>query len=305
MRRVLVVHYSQTGQLQRLMQSVCGPLLQQPQLEVDFLELQPARPYPFPWDFFSFFSIFPETVLMRPEPLQPLAVDPQQRYDLVILAYQVWFLSPSRPMTSFLATPEAAQLLNGTPVMTLIGCRNMWLMAQEKLKARLNALGARLLDNVVLTDECGTAASFLATPLWMFTGQQQPWSWVPRAGIAEAQIGAASRFGEAIRQRLQADSLPLEAPMLGGLGAVQVDEKLIASEKVGTRSFHIWGRLIAALSPLYSRRRRLLVSGYVALLLVLILTVVPITALLKKLLGPLFKGRIQKQKAYFAGPSGE
>ena len=287
------------------MQSVCAPLLQRADIHVDFLALQPAQPYPFPWPFLGFFRIFPETVLMRPQPLLPLAVDPAQRYDLVILAYQVWFLSPSQPMTSFLASTEAAQLLAGTPVVTLIGCRNMWLMAQEKLKLRLHQLGARLVDNIALTDACGTAASFLATPLWLFTGRQKPYGWVPRAGIDEAEIVAARRFGEAMAQRLSADALPIEQAMLTGLGAVRIDEKLIASEKVGNRSFQLWSRLLAALGPPQSRRRGAGLLLYIVFLLCLIVTVVPLSALLKKLMAPLFKARIQREKAYYAGPSGE
>lgn len=304
MRQVLVVHYSQTGQLGRLVQSVCAPLLARDDVQLDFLAVQPATPYPFPWSFLTFFSIFPETVLMRPEPLQPLQVDANKRYDLVILAYQVWFLSPSRPITSFLASPEAARLLRGTPVVTLIGCRNMWLMAQEKLKARLDALGARLLDNIVLTDACGSAASFLATPLWMFTGRQQPFAWLPKAGISEAEIADAQRFGVAIGERL-AQGGPIEQPMLRGLGAVRIDEKLIASERVGTRSFKVWGTLLAALGPQHSLRRRAGLIVYIVFLLSLILTVVPVTASLKKLLSPLTRARIQREKAYFAAPSGE
>ena len=42
-----------------------------------------------------------------------------------------------------------------------------------------------------------------------------------------------------------------------------------------------------------------------AFLVTLILTLVPVTALLKKLLSPLLRGRTQRQKAYFAAPSGE
>ncbi|QNH06184.1 dialkylresorcinol condensing enzyme [Pseudomonas sp. B11D7D] len=305
MRHVLVVHFSQTGQLDRLAQSVCAPLRECDGIEVDFLALQPAEPFPFPWPFLGFFRIFPETVLMKPQPLLPLAVDADKRYDLVILAYQVWFLSPSLPCTSFLASPEAARLLKGTPVVTLIGCRNMWLMAQEKVKTRLHALGAKLVDNVVLTDACGTAASFLATPLWMFTGRQKPYSWVPRAGIDERELAAASRFGDAMARRLLADQQPIDTPMLAGLGAVKVDEKLIASEKVGNRSFTLWSRLLSALGPQQSRRRGAGLVLYIVFLICLILTVVPITALLKKLLAPLFKARIQREKAYFAGPSGE
>jgi hypothetical protein len=195
--------------------------------------------------------------------------------------------------------------LRDTPVVTVIGCRNMWLMAQEKLKTRLSELGARLLDNVALTDACGTAASFLSTPLWMFTGRQKPYSWVPRAGIDDAEIAASSRFGEAIAQRLSADALPLAEPMLQGLGAVRVDEKLIGSETVGNRSFQLWSRLLAAIGPQQSLRRGLGLVVYVAFLLCLIITVVPLGAVLKKLLAPVFKARTQRQKAYFAGPSGE
>jgi hypothetical protein len=305
MRQVLIVHFSQTGQLDRLTQSVCAPLQQRGDIQLDFLQLQPAQPYPFPWPFLDFFRIFPETVLMRPQPLLPLAVDAQKRYDLVILAYQVWFLSPSQPMTAFLASPEAAQLLKGTPVVTLIGCRNMWLMAQEKLKAKLAELDARLVDNIALTDACGTAASFLSTPLWLFTGRQKPYSWVPRAGIDEAEMAAASRFGEAMGQRLSADNRPIERPMLSGLGAVRIDEKLIGSEKVGNRSFQLWSRLLIALGPQQSRRRAAGLLVYIVFLLCLIVTVVPLSALLKKLLAPLFKERTQREKAYFAGPSGE
>lgn len=305
MRHVLIVHYSQTGQLDRLAESVCAPLQDCSDIQVDFLPLQPQQPYPFPWPFLEFFRIFPETVLMRPQPLKPLAVDAGKRYDLIILAYQVWFLSPSQPMTAFLASPEAAQLLKDTPVVTLIGCRNMWLMAQEKVKTKLSQLGARLVDNIALTDACGTAASFLSTPLWMFTGRQKPYSWVPRAGIDEAEIVAARRFGEAIRQRLTADHLPIEQPMLKGLGAVKVDEKLIASEKVGNRSFQLWSRVLAAIGPQRSRRRAAGLVVYIVFLLCLIVTVVPVTALLKKLLAPLTKARVQREKAYFAGPSGE
>lgn len=305
MRQVLIVHFSQTGQLDRLAQSVCEPLQQCSDIQLDYLQLQPAQPYPFPWPFLEFFRIFPETVLMRPQSLLPLAVDASKRYDLVILAYQVWFLSPSQPMTAFLASPEAAQLLKGAPVVTLIGCRNMWLMAQEKVKNRLTELGARLVDNIALTDACGTAASFLATPLWLFTGRQKSYSWVPRAGIDEAEIVAASRFGVAMAQCLTADSLPIAQPMLRGLGAVRIDEKLIASEKVGNRSFQLWSRLLAALGPQQSRRRGAGLVVYILFLLCLIVTVVPLSALLKKLLAPLLKERTQREKAYFAGPSGE
>lgn len=305
MRQVLIVHYSQSGQLNQLVESVSAPLREQADVQVDYLELRMQTPFPFPWPFLTFFRIFPETVLMQAQPLHPLAVDADKQYDLIILAYQVWFLSPSLPMTSFLASPEAAKLLNGTAVMTLIGCRNMWLLAQEKMKQRLKALNARLFDNAVLTDACGSGMSFLSTPLWMFTGRQKPWAWVPKAGIAAEQIAGARRFGEAISRRLLQDQQPIIEPMLKGLGAVVINEKFIASERIGARSFYLWSRLLRALGPMDSRGRGLGLMIYIVFLFCMIVTVVPTSALLKKLLSPLTKRRIAREKAYFAEPSGE
>lgn len=305
MRRILVIDYSQTGQTRSLRDSICGPLNDSPDLQVDYLELEPVRPFPFPWPFLRFFEIFPETVQLQPVPLKPIAVDPQIRYDLVLLCYQVWFLSPSLPVSSFLQSPEAAQLLRETPVVTVIGCRNMWLMAQEKVKAQLDRVQARLVDNVVLTDECGSAASFIATPLWMFTGRQQPWQWVPKAGIADRDIAAASRFGEAIAERLTRDPAPVTGPMLTGTGAVTINDKLITSEVIANRSFRLWSRLLMKTGQPGSLGRKLGLMVYIVFLVLMILTVVPISALLKWLLRHLLKERTRQARAYYAAPSGE
>ena len=40
--------------------------------------------------------------------------------------------------------------LKDKPIITLIGCRNMWIMAQEKMKKLIHNIGGKLIDNVVL-----------------------------------------------------------------------------------------------------------------------------------------------------------
>lgn len=307
MKRVLLVSYSQTGQLADVVSSVAAPLRESDSVEVVFEVLEPREPYPFPWPFLEFFNTFPETVYPLPRPLKPLRIHPEESFDLVILAYQVWFLSPSQPMTAFLQTPEAARLLRDRPVMTLIACRNMWLMAQETMKQRLQALGARLIDNAVLTDRAHPAATFISTPMWMLTGRRGPFlgGRVPAAGIPAADIAAARRFGEAIEAGLPTLDAANPRPLLTGLGAVTVNERLIASERVGHRSFRLWGRLLLALGGPTSILRRLVLCIYVLFLATMILTVAPITAVIKRLLAPRMRERIARQHAYFASPSGE
>ena len=196
-KRVLIVHFSQSGQLNDVVRSIAGPLEACDQLEVSYELLRPEADYPFPWPFFRFFDTFPETVYADPLPIRPLSEACHERYDLVILAYQVWFLSPAQPITAFLNAPETPALLRDTPVITLIACRNMWLMAQETMKERLEAMSARLVDNIVLTDPALSGLTFFSTPMWVLTGNRGPWlgGLIPEAGVSADDIAGASRFG--------------------------------------------------------------------------------------------------------------
>ncbi len=134
------------------------------------------------------------------------------------------------------------------PVVTVIACRDMWLMAQEQVKALLAECGARLVGNVALVDEAGTAGSFLATPLWVLTGNRGPrlFGLIPRAGVKPEQITASRRFGERMKEVLLGGRA-IDATLLRHLGAVNVNDKLIASEKTARRSFLIWGKLFRGL----------------------------------------------------------
>ena len=51
--------------------------------------------------------------------------------------------------------------------------------------------------------------------------------------------------------------------------------------------------------------RRAVLALYVVFLVAIILTVVPASALLKRLFAPLLADKIRRQKAYFSQPSGE
>lgn len=305
-KRVLVVHYSQSGQLDRVAKSVVGPLLDAPDVTVDFLNVQPAEAYPFPWPMLRFINAFPESAHQVPCELKMETAHLAEDYDLIVLAYQVWYLAPSIPISSFLQSDLARKLLADKPVVTVIACRNMWLQAQEKVKAHLQRLGAKLIGNAVLVDAAGSVASFFATPLWVLTGRKGPhwFGLVPPAGVSEQDIAAASRLGQALLQRF-AENKPLDESVWVGLGAVKVNDKLIASEKLVTRSFYWWGKLFLACGSPTSGLRRMLAVFYIAFLVLMLLIVVPVTTVVKFAFAPFIKKRIAQQKQYYAWPSGE
>lgn len=64
MKRVLVVHYSQTGQLTDIVNACVAPLMACDQVEVVCEDLAPKTAFPFPWPFWKFVSTVPETVFM-------------------------------------------------------------------------------------------------------------------------------------------------------------------------------------------------------------------------------------------------
>ena len=55
--------------------------------------------------------------LQIPQAVRPIDADIlNAEYDLIILAYQAWYLSPSLPMTSFLQSDEGRRIVEGRPV---------------------------------------------------------------------------------------------------------------------------------------------------------------------------------------------
>lgn len=168
-KKILVLYYSQTGQLRDILDSILDGAKDE-NISITIKTLLPKKHFPYPWSFFSFFDIFPECVYMEGCEIEPVGLESD--FDLVILGYQPWFLSPSLPISGFLKTKEAATLLANKPVITVIGCRNMWIMAQEKLKKALHNINAKLIDNIVLIDQGSSMATFFTTVRWMFTGKK-------------------------------------------------------------------------------------------------------------------------------------
>lgn len=303
-KRVLAFEYSQSGQLSSILERILAPLRDTPGIEVHVEPIVPERGFPFPWSIRHFFDAFPESALLVPEPLRPLSLRGDESFDLVILPYQVWFLAPALPVSSLLQDSKVQALLKGRPVVTVIGCRNMWLMAQASVRRLLQAAGARLLDNVVLTDRAPMAATLVTTPLWMFTGRRDGWFGLPAAGVSSHDVQRCQRFGFALRDALLHDREQGSLPLLQGLQAVQANPRLWVSERAGTRSFRLWGRLIRLAGPRGSVARVPLLMLYVLVLIALIVTVLPLSTLVQAALRPLRSQQEAAQRLAFESPSG-
>jgi hypothetical protein len=303
MKKVLVLFHSQSGQLENYVNSATAPLKESEEIQIDYFKVEPVNKYPYPWSFYTFFDAFPEAIYMNGCEIKPLDII-EDDYDLIIIGYTVWFLAPSIPMTGFLKSEQAKTLIKGKPVITLIACRDMWVMAQEKMKVLIGNVEGTLIDNAVLTDQGGSIHAFITTPRWLFTGKKDPFWIFPAAGVSEEDITYSRRFGERIVSGLQQDEEKAQKPLLTNLGAVTVNGKLVGSEKVGTRSFLVWGKLIQKSGKPGSMPRKIVITLYAIFLVALILTVVPLNLLIKKLLNPFRKKAIEQSIKYYEEPSG-
>lgn len=292
MKRILVIYYTQSGQLKEIADNFVAPFQKQ-EIPVDFYEIQMETPYPFPWTNESFFGAFPESFLELPQPIKAMPPDIEtQEYDLVVLAYQVWYLSPSIPVTSFLKSEQARVLLEGKPVVTLSGTRNMWIKAQEKVRNMLVKKGARIVANIALTDRHYNHISVLTIVHWLFTGKKDKYLGVfPLPGVSQNDITNATQYGELVLNHSQKgeyqQSLQKEIVAQGG---VQVKPFLLSAEKKANRLFGIWARAIYQ-----SPRRKFLLKCFHAYLYFAIWILMPIVWLFYWLTYPLFYKKIRRE----------
>ena len=292
MKRVLVVYYTQSGQLKEIIDSVLSPLTE---VTIDFLPIDTAEPFPFPWTDEAFFGAFPESYLQIPQPLKPFQLA-HTDYDLVILGYQVWYLSPSIPFNSFLQSEAGKQLLQGKPVVTISGTRNMWVMAHQKVKKLLTDCGAHLVGNIALTDRHHNHISVITIVQWLFSGDKNKryLGVFPKAGVADKDIESASVYGTLIAPHLQTGDYTGLQQEIVAHGGVHYKRFLLSAEKKGNRLFGIWAKMIYG-----SKKRKFLLKCFRIYLYIAIWVLMPIVWLLYWLTYPLFFWKVERDKKKF------
>lgn len=293
MKRILVIHYSQTGQLTEVLRSLCAPLVDAG-CTVEHLAIEPLVPYAFPWTRMRFFGVFPEAVNGDPIDLKP--VEPRSaHYDLVILGYTIWYLNPSIPIHSFLKHPDATAILKDRPVLTVIGARNMWVNAQQKVRGLVAGLGGRVVGNILAEDRSPNMVSLVTIIRWMFWGRKDPFFVFPAAGIRQDDIASMARFGPIISKSLNAGTINSVNTALLESGSARIKPSLLVLEK---RALVLFGKyrnyiLAKVAKDPASRERRVGVFSVVLPIGAFILS--PITALATTLMSVVRKKMLKKE----------
>jgi hypothetical protein len=300
MSRILVLYYTQSGQQRTILNSFVKSF-EQAGDQIHFEELKPLKPYPFPWSAFTFFNAFPETFFQQPLELQPFSEKINEEYDLIILGYQPWFLSPSRPINSFLQTEAAKKILKNKPVVTILGCRNMWLGAQEKVKKRLKDAEAKLVGHIALDDKSGNLTSLVTILRWMLWGKKEAFWFFPSAGVSQKDIDHTTQFGTIVKSALAINDFSDLQIDLNNEGAVNIRPSLVLMEKRGQRGFGIWSKFIAGGGAVDSTSRKIRVYTFMYVLPTAIVLLTPLLLISSKLMLLLLRKKLQQEIEYYKG----
>ena len=84
-KRILVIYYSHSGDVACSSQSFVRFLEQSPEVELTWECIKPKTVYPFPWNLYRFFDVFPECVNQEPPEIEKPQFNPDEKFDLVIL----------------------------------------------------------------------------------------------------------------------------------------------------------------------------------------------------------------------------
>ncbi len=294
MKRVLVVYYSQSGDVTRAAESFTQHL-NIPEIELTWECIKPRDNYPSPWNLYKFFDVFPECVNEEPPEISPPKFNQDEKFDLVILAYQVWFLAPSLPIQGFLKS-ESVKVLKDTKVITLVVCRNMWHSASEMMKRMIAEVGGIHIDNVVLTHQGLPLATFITTPRLLLTGKKNKFLGVlPAAGVRDEDIYALSRFGKRLANNIEALSDYSHQPMLKGLGAVEVNQRYVIPELIGRVLYRPWAKIARFFGKQGSWSR----IPIICIFAVQLLFAIPIVLLFSTLIQFLFASLINRKIASY------
>lgn len=295
-KKILVIYYTQSGQLEDILNNFTAPLTEAGNI-VEKVRVHVAKDYPFPWNGKAFFSVMPDCVLGVPTELKPFQLK-ENKYDLIILGYQAWFLSPGIPTNSILQHPSVKAVLKDTPVVTITGARNMWISAMQRIKKILKESEARLIGSIALFDKHHNFISFITIFYWMFKGKKGRWLGIfPKPGVADTDIANTVLFGATLQKYLQTENFDGLQDEFIRQKAIEVKYNLMFIESKASKIFAIWANIIAK----KKKRGPWLVAFKYYLLIALFIAAPIILTVDAIFFKPFLSGRIKRQKQLYSG----
>jgi len=302
MKKILCVYYSQSGQLTQIVNNFTKPFEKSGNYSITFAPIEPVNDYKFPWKGYNFFDAFPESVNHIPCEIRPLNLE-NEDFDLIIFAYSVWYMSPAIPSNSFIMSDQAKRIFKNKPVITLLGIRNMWVVAQEYIKEKVNELGGNLVGNIVLQDRAENLTGIVTISYFLFTGKKDRFlGFFPKPGISDKDIANVDLFGEIVKNYFENNMLDKLQEELVKAKAVKINSYLSTVERMAyKRVFLKWAGFILKKGGPNNPSRKKRVKMFAYYFPFAILVIAPIEYIFFLIFAPFRIKTIKRDKEYFSG----
>ena len=239
--KILAINYSQSGQLDDILNNFISTV---DKSIIDRINIQPKKSFAFPWPTDNFYDIMPETVLEEAIEMEEI-VFKENKYDLIILGYQPWFLSPSMPTAALLQNEEFKKRLKGTKVITVIGARNMWLNAQTSVVSQISSAGGEMVGNIALVDRAPNHLSAISIAHWMMTAKKtKKWGIFPLPGISDDDISSMTNVGKFLHRCIEANDFSGFQQTIVENRITRINTNILFIEGKAKKIFNIWAGII-------------------------------------------------------------
>jgi len=302
MKKILILYYSQSGQLTEIVNNFAKPFENSNDFTITYANIKPVNDYKFPWSGARFFDAFPESVEHIPCDIETLDLG-DEKFDLIVFAYSVWYMAPSIPSNSFLYTDQAKRVFKNTPVITLLGVRNMWIVAQEYIKEKIAELGGKLVGNIVLRDRSENLTGIVTISYFLFSGKKGRFAWFfPKAGISQKDIDGVEKYGEIVKNHFTNNELNNLQENLVKAKSVKINSYLATTEQMAyKRVFTKWSKFILKKGGPGDPARKTRVRIFAWYFPFAILVIAPIEYIFFLIFAPFRLKSIKKDIKYFSG----
>lgn len=302
-KKILVVHYTQSGQINEILQNFIRPFKAKSEAyELFYHTIIPSPVFAFPWTSEGFYDAFPESVTEDVVGLNRMPPELIQNYDLIILGYQVWYLSPSIPITSFLKSEDFKTLAKDTAIFTVNGCRNMWYKAYDSVNEKIIDAKGKHIGHTVLYDKAQNLISVVTIIYWMLTGKKDKYLGIfPKPGVSDEDISDVERYGKILESYSAQNDLEHCQKAIVESGGVNVLPHLMSMEKKAKRIFQIWAKFVLKKGGPRNPKRRLRLTFFKYYLLFMIYFVSTIAMILFYLFYPFNVKKINANIHYYQG----
>ena len=293
--KIALFYYTQTGQALQIADKICEPL-EEAGCKVIRKEIEPVEPYPFPWSSMEFFQVFPESRLGIPCKLKPIDLSDAADADLVIIAGQSWYLSWSTPIHSFFLSEEIRNFLKGRNIVVSMGCRNMWIMTQQKTRDYIREIGGNYVGFICLQDKAPNLVSGITIIRWLFHNKKMATRLLPAAGISVEDIDNARGYGKIIHETLERNDFSEMQQKLMEKNAVTFLSTLWFIEKNGYKMWGQWAKFIRKKGEYNDPKRKPYLRLFCAYLFFVLYVISPVAMFFFFLTYPFRRTSLEKAK---------